>query len=110
MPVSEFLASTYGVGLKGEIEKARERYHAALESKGSSNGGEAIITPGGDDADDEPTNPDDEIRSIVRKLRADVARAKPEAFEAATDEAKSEVRDQLIELQDALKAMITATL
>jgi hypothetical protein len=111
MPVSEFLASTYGVGLKGEIEKARERYHAALESKGSSNGGEAIATPGGDDApDDEPTNPDDEIRSIVRKLRADVARAKPEAFEAATDEAKSEVRDQLIELQDALKAMITATL
>jgi hypothetical protein len=109
--VSEFLANSYGVGLKGEIEKARERYHANKEvTAGSNGGGEASADDADDAPDDEPTNPDDEIRSIVRKLRADVARAKPEAFEAATDEAKSEVRDQLIELQDALKAMITATL
>jgi uncharacterized Zn finger protein (UPF0148 family) len=112
IPVSEFLANSYGVGLKGEIQKARERYQAQLES-GKGNG-EAIRTSGGGDADqdddDEPTNPDDEIRAMVRRLRADIRKAKPEAFEAATDEAKSEVRDQLIELQDALKAMITATL
>jgi hypothetical protein len=45
-PVSEFLAAHYGVGLKGEIQKARERYQAQLESGDKGNGGEAIVTPG----------------------------------------------------------------
>jgi hypothetical protein len=107
--VSEFLANSYGVGLKGEIEKARERYHANKEVTGGSNGG-GEASADDDDTADEALSPDDEVRAIVRRLRADVIKAKPEAFEAATDETKAEVRDELLALQEALKAMITATL
>jgi hypothetical protein len=112
-PVSEFLAAHYQVGLKGEIEKARERYHAAkLEGP---KGGEAITTGGGagdDESDDDAqgTSPDDEIRAVVRLLRKDVAKAKPESFEAASDETKTEVREELEALYKAIKDMITATL
>jgi hypothetical protein len=115
-PVSEFLAAHYGVGLKGEIEKARERYHAKLAEASSNR--EAITTGGNggegsedDESDDEQaTSPDDEIRAVVRLLRKDVAKAKPESFEAASDETKIEVREELEVLYKAIKDMITATL
>lgn len=111
-PVSEFLAAHYQVGLKGEIEKARERYHAA-KLEGPKR--EAITSGGGEGGDDESddaqaTSPDDEIRAVVRLLRKDVAKAKPESFEAASDETKTEVREELEALYKAIKDMITATL
>jgi hypothetical protein len=105
VPVSEFLAAYYGVGLKGEIEKARERYQA-----------KQAITPGGEapseDSDGEPEaeNPDDRIRTVVRKVRADIHRAKPEDFEHASDETKEAVRAELEEVYEAIKKMIAATL
>ncbi|MGW4986303.1 hypothetical protein ACWEQ3_01450 [Streptomyces mirabilis] len=112
---AEFLAAHYGVGLKGEIEKSRERWQAKQLTSGTSNGGGGNGGSSEDEGDggegeDEPTNPDDQIRAVVRRLRADIAKAKPEAFEAASDETKVEVRSELETLYQAIKDMITATL
>lgn len=108
VPVSEYLANVYGVGLKGEIEKARERYQAkALEAP---KGEDSESDQDDESGEAEPVSPDDEIRAVVRKLRADIRKAKPETFEAASDDAKEEVRSELETLYKAIKDMITATL
>lgn len=101
-PVSEFLAAYYGVGLKGEIEKSRERYHQKKEL-GASASGEAS------DGEDEAT-PDEKVQTIVRSFMRDVQKAVPDDFEKASDEVKQAVREDLLKIAEALKGMISATL
>lgn len=105
VPASVWVANHYGVGLKGEIEKSRERYHAKLALGSADSVGD---DDQGDD-DDTVTDPDTEIRAVVRRLRADVERAKPETFEAASEATRVEVREELETLYKAVKDMITAT-
>jgi hypothetical protein len=108
---SAWVASKYGVSLKGEIEKARDRYQEkkALES------GEAIVTPGGEAGEGEgegegEATPDERVASVAKKLLTDIRKANPDDFEHASEDTKESVREQLEEALTALKAMIAATL
>jgi hypothetical protein len=105
VPASEFIAGHYGVGLKGEIEKARERQRAiSAAARGEDVEADEELIEAADHA------PETEIRTAVKAIRRGIAKAKPEDLEGLSDQAKAEIRDQLLELQDAIKAMITATI
>jgi hypothetical protein len=97
--VSEFIADLYGTQLKGHGELARERYQ--LKKELGADAPKAI------EAD---TTPDERVQSFVKRVRTDFVKATPEDFEAASDETKQSVRDDLMELRDAVNAMIKATL
>jgi tetratricopeptide (TPR) repeat protein len=97
--VSEFIADLYGTQLKGHGELARERYQ--LKKELGADAPKAI------EAD---TTPDERVQSFVKRVRTDFVKASPEDFEAASDETKQSVRDELMELRDAVNAMIKATL
>jgi hypothetical protein len=104
--VSQFIADLYGTQLKGHGELQRERYQAkqAITSGGEADAEESEEEP------EEETTPDERVRSLVQKLKRDVAKAKPEEFESASEDTKEAVRAELEELFTAVKAMITATL
>jgi tetratricopeptide (TPR) repeat protein len=104
--VSQFIADLYGTALKGHGEIQRERYQAkqAITSGGEADAEESEEEP------EEETTPDERVRSLVQKLKRDVAKAKPEEFESASEDTKEAVRAELEELFTAVKAMITATL
>jgi hypothetical protein len=121
MSVSEFVATKlYGSAamLKGEGEKSLERWHAkqqALEAAGSNNDdqgegegeGEGSGEGGGTSED---TTPDERVTRLVKKLKADIGKAKPEDFEAASEKTRETVREELEKLYKAVKEMISATL
>jgi hypothetical protein len=98
--VSEFIADLYGTQLKGHGELNRERYQQRKEL-GDPNPLREL------EAD---TTPDERVQSFVKRVRTDFVKATPEDFEAASDETKQAVRDQLMELRDAVNDMIKATL
>jgi hypothetical protein len=120
MSVAEYVATALynsQAMLKGEGEKALERYHAkqkaleAGESKGEGTGegsGEGEGEGSGEAA--ETTTPDERIEAIVKRIKADVSKADPEDFAKASDETKEAIRAELEPLYKALKDMITATL
>jgi hypothetical protein len=97
--VSEFIADLYGTQLKGHGELARERYQ--LKKELGADAPKAIELD---------TTPDERVQSFVKRVRTDFVKATPEDFEAASDETKQSVRDDLMELRDAVNAMIKATL
>ena len=103
MTASQWLAHHYGVSLKGEIEKARERQRELR-------GGETE----GDSEPDADENPEDEIRSAVKIIRKGIAKVDADKFaaqfEALEDDAQEEIKKELDVLLDALKAMIKATI
>jgi tetratricopeptide (TPR) repeat protein len=99
VPVSQFLATLYDTQLKGHGELARERYQ--LKKELGADAPKAI---------EAETTPDERVQSFVKRVRTDFVKATPEDFEAASDETKQSVRDELMELRDAVNAMIKATL
>jgi tetratricopeptide (TPR) repeat protein len=110
--VSQFIADAYGTQLKGHGELQRELYHAKKALSAGNGNGESIVLPDEETEGEaaEAETPDVRVRSLVRKLKTDVKKAKPEDFESASDETKEAVRAELEELYAAVKAMITATL
>jgi hypothetical protein len=103
-PVSEFIATSYDTSLKGHGELARERYQERQAAIAAGQTPPPELTAG------EESTPDERVTSVVKRMKTDVARTKPEDFEAASEATKAEVRDDLMKLRDAVNAMIKATL
>jgi tetratricopeptide (TPR) repeat protein len=104
--VSQYIADLYGTALKGHGEIQRERYQAKAAL---TQGGESENESDEETEETEQETPDVRVRSYVQKLKRDVVKAKPEDFEAATEETKESVRAELEELYKAVKKMIDAT-
>lgn len=100
-PASVWLADKYGVSLKGESEKARERYYRALAA---ANGGDGPAEL------EEAQTPDEHVSSIVGRVMKDIKNAKPELFEQASEETKKAVDEKLEEAIKALREMRAALL
>jgi hypothetical protein len=108
---SAWVADKYGASLLGQTERKRLEYAAKAEAKelesGAGEGGEGE----GEGAEEaEATTPDERVTGVAKKLLTDISRAKVEDFEAATEETKETVREELEKAMKALKAMIAATL
>jgi len=99
VPASEFAAAYYRVGLKGEIEKARERYQLQQSGKGSD-----------DDTGAPQKSPDELVTDIVKKLNKDVGDLDVSAFENASQEVKDAARATLEAQIKRLREMVAATL
>ncbi|MGW6920860.1 hypothetical protein ACWGA9_06185 [Streptomyces sp. NPDC054950] len=102
--LSEFAAAHYRVGLKGELEKSRERYipRAALESgAGDSDKGE-------DQA--EPVDPNEALTKVVDRLFKEVKGAEPANFENASEDVRKRERERLEKILTAVREMIAATI
>jgi hypothetical protein len=114
MDVSEFVATKLYESpamLKGEGEKQLERYHAKQKAKALASGETTAEVEGASKGEAaETTTPDERVEAIVKRLKADVHRAKPEDFEAASEETRKSAREELEILYQAVKDMITATL
>lgn len=109
VPASQFVADHYGTSLKGQTEIKRERYQAkkALEASGN---GDALTSGEEEDDASEGLTPDERITAFVKRMKSDVTKAKPEDFEAASEDTKEAIRADLEELYAAVKKMIAATL
>lgn len=102
-PVSEFLAAHYGTALKGKGELEAEKWRRENQP------GE--LTAGNAEGEaSEEADPNEKVKTVVRSFLKDVKRALPDDFEKASDETKAEVRNDLLKIADAVKAMIAATI
>lgn len=101
--VSEFLANHYGASRKGKNEIEAEKWRRENQP------GE--LTAGNAEGEtSEEADPNEKVKTVVRSFLKDVKRALPDDFEKASDETKAEVRNDLLKIADAVKAMIAATI
>jgi hypothetical protein len=111
---SAWVADKYGASLMGATERKRLEYQAKKEAKEleGGTGGEGGEGEGeGEGAEQaEETTPDERVTIVAKKLITDISRAKVDDFEAASDETKEAVREQLEAAIKALRAMVSATL
>lgn len=110
--IAQAVAGHYGLKLKGATELAREKYEAA-KALGAGADADADSEEGEEGAEGTESaaeSADDRIAATVKKIMRNLKAAKPEDFEAASDEAKKEARTQLSDALEAIKAMIAATL
>ncbi|MFI8830559.1 hypothetical protein ACIGPN_05975 [Streptomyces afghaniensis] len=103
-PVSEFIANHYGVSLKGELEKARERQRELRE------GGNGDSSEGGSQGEPQGLTPEQEIRQALQAIKKDVTKVDVDKFESLPDEKRQEMKPEIEELYEAFKAMLAATL
>ncbi|MFJ9318815.1 hypothetical protein [Streptomyces globisporus] len=120
VPASEWVAKAYNTSTIGQTEKRRLEHaekrkraaelEAAQSEDGDSGSGGGEGEGEGSDTSAETSTPDERVTKLTQKLLKDLGAAKPEDFEAASDETKKAIRESLTKAADALKAMITATL
>ncbi|WP_333731752.1 hypothetical protein [Streptomyces sp. IBSBF 3010] len=121
VPASEWVAKAYGTSTIGQAERKRLAYHEKQKAKelaaaggsaegGNGEGGEGDGEGSGEGTSAETTTPDERVTKLTDKLLKDLGAAKPEDFEAASDETKEAIRERLEKASKALKAMIAATL
>ncbi|MGW6754539.1 hypothetical protein [Streptomyces sp. NPDC055006] len=112
---SRWLANHYGTSLVGQSERKSIAYHL-------KKGPEAVLPehlqalaalepgllPGAAASDD--LTPDEQVATLVKRLTADVSKAKSADLGNASEEAKKKAREELVALVDELKGMVTALL
>ncbi|AUG87290.1 immunity repressor [Streptomyces phage Rowa] len=121
VPASEWVANVYGTSTIGQAERKRLAYQEKKNKELTANG-EPIKTTGeggegegegegeGSGTSAETTTPDERVTKVTEKIIKDITSAKPEDFEASSDETKEAVRKRLEEAKKAITAMIAATL
>lgn len=117
---SEWVAKVYNTDTIGQAERKRLAYQEkkkALEAasdtskdSGNDDGEDKGEGEGGGSGAAETSTPDERVRKVTDKIIKDITGAKPEDFEASSDETKEAVRKRLEEAKKAITAMIAATL
>jgi hypothetical protein len=114
-PASKWVANVYGTSTIGQTEKRRLEWAEKKKAKELGKG-EAPSTDGdgtegeGEGASAEASTPDERVRLVAKKIYADIQRASVDDFENASEETKEEIRTELENALEGLRAMIKATI
>ncbi|MDX3550995.1 hypothetical protein PV729_04280 [Streptomyces europaeiscabiei] len=97
-----WVAEHYGLSLRGPLELRRERYQA---ERAAIEAGQPKPEPQPDDTPQLP--PVERARAVVKVMKRDVTRTKPEEFDALTQAEKDELKPEVEAMFNAAKAIMT---